>query len=182
MTFRTTQPLQLPKLVLVRALVRAFLLLMKNGLNWAASIDDNVTRNAPLLSLERLFTLFRLSLSMISLMNKLQELWLITVALALPFLLPFALTASFALYSSRKLFIEFKELPEFKELQPISSDSCAPTVNIFCTHLLAPPFQLLFPHKSYSNSSWNLSFRLKRSLENNSYKLASRTFVVESLT
>ena len=40
-----------------------------------------------------------------------------------------------------------------KELQPISSDFCTPTVNIFRAYRLAPPLQLLFLPKSYLNSS-----------------------------
>ena len=83
----------------------------------------------------------RSSASTMSLLNKLQKLWSIAIALALPLSLLLALTASSAPHSSRELFTE--SLKKFKELQPINSDSCASTVNISHTHLLAPPLQLL---------------------------------------
>ena len=78
---------------------------------------------------------------MISLLNKLQELWSIVVALALSLSLPFMLTTSSAPYSNRELFTE--PLKKLKELKAISSDFCALTINISCAHLVAPPLQLL---------------------------------------
>ena len=55
-TFRTTQPLQWPDLVLAGALVGAFSPSVKNELDRAVSINDSGTCDAPLLSFERLFT------------------------------------------------------------------------------------------------------------------------------
>ena len=74
----------------------------------------------------------RLNTSLMSPLNKLQELQSITVALALPLPLPLALTASVTPHFSRKLFTELKEL------QLISSDSCAPTVYISRALTLIP--------------------------------------------
>ena len=62
------------------------------------------------------------SASLMSPLNKPQELHLITVTLALSLLFPLALTASVAHHCSRELFTEFKKLKELNKLQPISND------------------------------------------------------------
>ena len=85
-------------------------------------------------------------------------------ALLLSFLL--ALTVSVALYSSRELFTELKEL------QPISNDSCAPTINISRARTLIPARVLTpltkEPFKTAPESSiGEPRFWLTRSLESN---------------
>ena len=77
-------------------------------------------------------------------------------------------------------------LKKLNKLQTMNSDSYTPTVNISYAHLLALPLRFFLPTQSHSNGSWRLNeepqFRLKRSLENNPYRLASQTFVTKSLT
>ena len=77
-------------------------------------------------------TPYRLSASLMSPLNQLHELQSITVALALLLSLPLAHTTSVAPHSSRELFTELKEL------QPINSDFCALTVDIFRALTLIP--------------------------------------------
>ena len=83
---------------------------------------------------------------------------MIIMTLALPLLLPLALTTFFAPYSSRELFTEFKEPTKFKKLQPISSNFCVLTVDISYAHLLAPPLLLFLPPENHSISFGKLSF------------------------
>ena len=128
--------------------------------------------------------LHRSSAAIMSLLNKPQKLQSIAVAFALSISFLLALTTSFsATHSNQKLFTEL--LKQFKDFEPIRSNSCALIVNISYAHLLPPPLQLLLPPKSASYGSWRLNreprFRLKWSLENNFYRLASRTSVAGSL-
>ena len=84
-------------------------------------------------------TPYRSSAATMSLLNKPQKLQSIAVAFALSLSFLLVLTTSFSTpHSSKKLFR--KPLKQLKEFQPISSDSCAPTIDISCAHLLAPPF------------------------------------------
>ena len=109
-------------------------------------------------------TLHWLSTSLMSPLNKAQELWLIAVAFTLSLSFLLALTAFFsAPHSSRKLFT--KPLKQLKEFQPISSNFCVSIINISCAHLLAPLFQLLFPPESPSMSFWKLSFGSRGALK-----------------
>ena len=106
--------------MLAKALVRALFPSVKNELNQAVSINDSGTCDAPLLSYKRLFTIIRLSAStMISLLNKRQELWSIAVAFALSFSFFFALTiSSSAPHSSRELFTELKKFKPMNTSPP----------------------------------------------------------------
>ena len=134
-TFRTTQPLKWPDLVLAGALVGALFPSVKNKLNQAVSIDDSGTRDAPSLSIKCLFTIFQSSASTtMSLLNKSQELQSIAVALTLSLSFSLALTASSsAPYSSRELFTELKELQPINTPPPTKEpfktvDALGPTV------------------------------------------------------
>ena len=103
-----------------RSSCRILLPLGENKLNWAVSIDDGGTRDAPLLSSKRLFNILRLSVSTtMSLLNQSQEFWSIVVALTFSLFFPFALTASSPTrLSNKELFTLLKELQPINTLPP----------------------------------------------------------------
>ena len=90
----------------------------------------------------------RLSASLMSPLNKPQELQLIAMAFALPLSFFFALTASSsALHFCRELFTEPQGAPTN------ISRSYAPSANTSRVYRLAPPLQLFLLPKSHPNSS-----------------------------